>query len=83
MLETYPRKMAELLGLPMSMYKNQKGDLHHFVDHLTEKLGVRINVAQIATWHHLDALLAFLSGLRYLEHTNQEYGIEEEGLIYV
>lgn len=83
MLETYPRKLVEILELPESKYKNKKGDLHIFVDHLVKTLGVRINTRQIASWHHLDALLAFLSGLRYLEHKSQEYGVPEEGTVVV
>ena len=83
MLETYPRKLVELLELPLSNYKNKKGDLHIFVDHLIHTLGIRINVRQITTWHHLDALMAFLSGLRYLEKVSQEYGVSEEGTIVV
>ena len=83
MLETYPRRLVEILELPLSMYNKNRSDLHIFVDHLVETLGVRINTGQIASWHHLDALLAFLSGLRYLEHESQEYGIPEEGTIVV
>jgi len=53
------------------------------VDYLVKRLGVRIYMGQITSWHHLDALLAFLSGLRYLEQQSQEYGVPEEGIAVV
>jgi len=83
MLETYPRKLVDILDLPTDIYKNSKGDLHIFVDHLVVRLGVRINMGQIFTWHHLDALMAFISGLRYLEKQSQEFGVPEEGVVIV
>jgi predicted nuclease with RNAse H fold len=83
MLETYPRRLVEELGLPRSNYKNKKGDLPVFVDHLVRKLGVRINSPQLISWHHVDALLAFLSGIRYLENRSSKYGLPEEGIIVV
>ncbi|HEC44181.1 MAG TPA: DUF429 domain-containing protein [Bacteroides sp.] len=83
MVETYPRKLVDILNLPASGYKNKKADLPEFVTHLVNTLGIRLNQEQITSWHHLDALLAFLSGLRYLEHRSQEFGVPEEGVIVV
>ena len=83
MMETYPRKLLQVLELPESAYKQSISDLGIMVDHLVRTLGVRINGEQITSWHHFDALLAFLSGLRYLERKNMVYGLKEEGEIYV
>lgn len=83
MIETYPRKLVEILDLPVSAYKKRNGELPGFVDELVSTLGIRINTEQISTWHHMDALLAFLSGIRYLEDKSQEFGIPEEGLVIV
>jgi predicted nuclease with RNAse H fold len=82
-LETYPRRLVELLDLPTTIYKNKEADIAPFVNILIEKLGVRINSSQITNWHHLDALLAFFSGIRYLEKKSRVYGISEEGIITV
>jgi predicted nuclease with RNAse H fold len=83
MLETYPRKLAEILGLMPVGYKERADRLPAIVEHLIEVLGVRINAPQVSTWHHLDALLAFLSGLRYLEKNSIMLGIPEEGTVVV
>ena len=83
MLETYPRKLAEIFELPMSKYGKKKADLPVLVGSLVEKLGVSINSSQISSWHHFDALLAFLSGIRHLEEQSLRFGIEEEGLVTV
>jgi len=83
MLETYPRKLVDILDLPTDFYKNSKSDLPIFLDHLVSRIGVRINTEQITTWHHLDALLAFISGIRYLEEQSQEFGVSEEGVVTV
>lgn len=83
MLETYPRKLAEILGLISAGYKEKRDKLPVIVERLVEVLGVRINTHQVSTWHHLDALLAFLSGLRHLEQKSLQYGKREEGTITV
>jgi predicted nuclease with RNAse H fold len=81
--ETYPRKLVDILQLPDTQYKHSKQDLGSFAVQLQAISGVIINEAQITSWHHVDAFLAFLSGLRYLEENNQKYGIPEEGVIVV
>jgi predicted nuclease with RNAse H fold len=83
MMETYPRKLAEILELPLAGYKRRQDELPGIVNHLIGVLGVRINVQQVSSWHHLDALLAFISGLRHLENKSREFGIPEEGTIVV
>jgi predicted nuclease with RNAse H fold len=83
MLETYPRKLVEIMGLPDDEYKNDTKDLIPLLGQLVRTLGVRINVQQVTSWHHFDALLAFLSGIRYLENKAKVYGIPEEGMISV
>jgi predicted nuclease with RNAse H fold len=81
--ETYPRKLVDILQLPDAQYKHSKQDLGSFTEQLQTISGVIINEAQITSWHHVDAFLALLSGLRYLEEINQKYGIPEEGVIIV
>ena len=81
--ETYPRKLVDILQLPDTQYKHSKQDLGSFAVQLQAISGVIINEAQITSWHHVDAFLAFLSGLRYLGENDHKYGIPEEGVIIV
>ena len=82
-IETYPRKLVGILKLPTSQYKQGKQELSSFVEKLKMVSGAKCNVSQITSWHHIDALLAFISGLRYMEKNNQKFGIPEEGIIIV
>jgi predicted nuclease with RNAse H fold len=81
--ETYPRKLVDILQLPVAQYKDDKQVLGPFTDQLIRISGAKFNVAQITTWHHLDAFLALLSGFRYLEKNDQRFGTPEEGIIIV
>jgi hypothetical protein len=81
--ETYPRKLVDILKLPADEYKHANKYLSSFVVRLKKMSDMNINEAQITSWHHVDALLALLSGLRYLEKNDQQYGIPEEGVIIV
>ena len=81
--ETYPRKLVDILHLPDAQYKHSKQNIWPFTEQLQTISGVQFNAAQISSWHHVDAFLAFLSGLRYLEKNNQEFGIPEEGVVFV
>jgi predicted nuclease with RNAse H fold len=83
MHETYPRKMVEILGLPKKFYKGKKGDLRRFIDELIKTTGIKMDATQITSWHHLDALLAFFSAMRYLRSVHEEYGVKAEGVIVV
>jgi predicted nuclease with RNAse H fold len=81
--ETYPRKMLDILSLPVDYYKQKRKDLDPMLDMLMNKTNISLNKESIVSWHHLDALLAFLSGLRYLNGENLVYGKEEEGVVFV
>ena len=82
-IETYPRKLVDIMHLPEAQYKHSKQDLGSFTEQLQSISDVRFNKAQITSWHHVDAFLALLSGLRYLGRNDQKYGIPEEGIIIV
>ena len=81
--ETYPRKLVDILLLPYTQYKHDKQELGPFAKQLKLISDVKFNEAQITSWHHVDAFLALLSGLRYLGKTHQKYGIPEEGTVIV
>jgi len=82
-VETYPRKLVELMNLPGEMYKKSSKYLPVFTEFLKFSVGLNINTKLITTWHRMDALLAFLSGLRYLNKEVERYGEKEEGLVFV
>ncbi len=82
-IETYPRKLVDILHLPEAEYKHSKQDLGSFTGQLQAISGVKLNIAQITSWHHVDAFLAFLSGLRYLGNKDHKYGIPDEGVVIV
>jgi len=81
--ETYPRKLVDILHLPHAQYKHSKQGLGAFADELRTISGAKFNEAQITSWHHVDAFLALLSGMRYLGKNDLKYGNPEEGLIIV
>ncbi len=81
--ETYPRKLVDILQLPVAIYKHDKQELGSFTEQLNRTSEIKFNEARITSWHHVDAFLALLSGLRYLKNDDQRYGIPEEGIIIV
>jgi predicted nuclease with RNAse H fold len=83
LFETYPRKLVQILNLPESQYKKKNASMGDFVDHLIESFGVRINKDQVSSWHHIDALLAFYSGIRHLEKKSLVFGVWDEGEVFV
>jgi predicted nuclease with RNAse H fold len=82
-LETYPRKMLDVLSLPADIYKKKVDDLDHMLDLFMKIVHISLNKKLITTWHHFDSLLAFFSGLRYLRGESIVYGKADEGLVYV
>lgn len=82
-LETYPRRLVDILNLPDTQYKHSKQNLGWFTEQLQAISGLKFNRAQISSWHHVDAFLALLSGFRYLVKEDDKYGNPEEGVIIV
>jgi predicted nuclease with RNAse H fold len=81
--ETYPRKMVEVLSLPVHIYRQKIADLDSMLDIFMTRASIALNKRLITTWHHFDSLLAFISGLRYMTRQNEVFGKEDEGLVYV
>ncbi len=82
-LETYPRRAIDVYSLPVELYKQKKGDLDRLLNMIIKRINVSMNKKTIVSWHHMDALLAFLSGIRYLKGESIIYGDAGEGLVYV
>jgi predicted nuclease with RNAse H fold len=81
--ETYPSYEAKLLELDGKMYKGDEKHLPHLALEVSEKSGLQVPLTAITDWHHFDALLAFVAGMRYMNGQHRAIGKEEEGIIYV
>ena len=82
-IETYPRMLTELLDLRGDYHKKSNLEVEHFADALADRLEISINKKTITSWHHVDALLAFLSGIRYLNKEHKVFGKRKEGQMIV
>ncbi|MEM9882742.1 MAG: DUF429 domain-containing protein [Planctomycetota bacterium] len=77
--ETYPAAQAKRLGLDPARYK--KSTTH--LPAMTASLGLDVDPTEVTSWHHFDALLAYLAGQRHRSGTAQTYGDKAEGEIVV
>ncbi len=82
--EVYPAHLARLLKLQEMGYKkdiNQLPDVvQELLPHLPYPLAPQVT---IANWHQADALLALLSGIRYMQQQHEIFGNTTEGIIIV
>lgn len=81
--EVYPAALAGALGLGHHGYKKEKRKVAAVFDALASHLPVAPDPAGSATWHDVDALLAWYSGWRYRQQQHRRYGDPEEGCIVV
>ncbi len=83
--ETYPRKIASRLNLKIKGYKGSGLGLKDCRAEVARRLSGRIelDISDIQTWHHFDALLALMSALNHLQGESEVYGLKEEGQIYI
>jgi predicted nuclease with RNAse H fold len=82
-LEAYPRGLVNELAKNNALFINlYKTDLPAFSGLLLESFGIK-KFSAPTSWHQCDALLAYLTGTRYLDGSYREYGDAGEGLIFV
>ena len=83
--ETYPKMMAQRFNLKDFGYKSSKSAIKECALRLNSciKDPINFNIADLKTWHHLDALLALMSAMSFGCNDYTTYGDEIEGLIYV
>ena len=81
--ETYPRQQARVLKLDDGKYKRDEKFILELSTLVSEKFSLNVNHDQMSTWHHFDALLAYIAGIRFLNKTHLAIGDEEEGQIIV
>jgi predicted nuclease with RNAse H fold len=82
--EVYPSQMAKVLTLKDQGYKKQKERIQPLLKHLAPFLeDFHWQPEMVTSWHHFDALLALVSGLRFMEQEHETYGMEGEGVIVI
>ncbi len=81
--ETYPARQADRLELRPLGYKTKTVAPADLLGHLKADLPVLPRPADVPTWHHFDALLAWLGAHRYQTGRADAYGTAPEGQIYV
>jgi predicted nuclease with RNAse H fold len=81
--ETYPKQQAIILELNDSMYKRNDKHINELSQVVSNMFDLIVNHDQIKTWHHFDALLAYIAGIRFLNKTHLSIGDEQEGQIIV
>jgi predicted nuclease with RNAse H fold len=81
--ETYPKLVADRIGLKDHYAKSQKGETLAFVKLLADKFSLRIDLKSAITWHHADALLALIAAIRFQDQEIDHIGDQREGLIWV
>jgi len=82
-VEIYPSKLAELLGLKALNYKKRKADLLPVCKKLKAILPFPFTPAAVSNWHQVDAVLALYSGWRFLHNEHETFGNANEGQIVV
>ncbi len=84
LVEIYPAKLADLLLIRALGYKKQKAQLERVLEKMAPALhGFEWSPSEIDNWHQVDALLALMSGLRFLKDEHLAFGEEKEGIIVV
>jgi uncharacterized protein len=83
-LEVYPAHLAKLMSLDALQYKKSLPQIAVIMPILTAQLPGQPQLPPLpSSWHQVDALLALISGIRYLRGAHQAFGHPQEGLIIV
>jgi len=83
LVETYPSKLAEVLGLKDQGYKKEKSTISQMCSIVKEHSNLNFDESQILDWHHFDALLCLYSAKRFEMQAAMIFGDDEEGTITV
>jgi predicted nuclease with RNAse H fold len=81
--ECYPREVSRVEGLRGVYAKAKKEPAEAYISLLLEQFHLKLEENEPLTWHHADALLAYLSARRLISGDVQVFGHEEEGQIWV
>ena len=81
--ETYPAHLAKLLELPKDQYKKNKTTPESLKAVLLKTTQFPYLLPQLENWHQFDAILALISGWRFVNDQALVFGTKEEGQIWV
>jgi len=79
--ETFPGYLARDWGMNRYGYKKSGKNIPTILELILKK--VSFTVQNVATWHHIDALLALISHHRYHTGEAKIFGLSEEGVIII
>jgi predicted nuclease with RNAse H fold len=82
-LETYPAALVKHLELAEHYIKKDKTKINSFLQMLMTKCEMEPNLSQIKDWHHVDALLCWMSANRITNQLHLTYGNIDEGVIMI
>jgi uncharacterized protein len=82
-LETYPAGWVRFFGADLAGYRAKGGDPELFCENITHQLPFLTRLSACTTWHHVDALISLLSGLRYENQIHSIFGAAQEGEIVI
>ena len=83
LVETYPSKLAEVLGLKEKGYKQDKTLIPEMCSLVKEHSNLKFDENEVKDWHHFDALLCLYSAKRFEMQAAMVFGDDEEGTITV
>lgn len=83
LVETYPSKLAEVLGLKEKGYKTQKELIAELCELVKASSMFQFDNSEVKNWHYFDALLSLYSAKRFEVQAAMVFGDEEEGTITV
>jgi predicted nuclease with RNAse H fold len=83
MKEAYPKALARHLKLPQHGYRRGRENIGVCADVIMESSKLMVAKADLLTWHHVDALLALVTAVRYEQKLSYTFGDPDEGLVYL
>jgi len=82
--ETYPAAQAQRMHLGEKGYKKELPAILPVLACIQAGFpAIRPNPGDVISWHHVDALLALVTAVRFAAHQQQVCGTAEEGVILV
>ncbi|MEM9419199.1 MAG: DUF429 domain-containing protein [Planctomycetota bacterium] len=81
--EVYPAAQAKRIELPKDQYKKSTDALPAMAEELASKIQSPFDPEAVTSWHHFDALLAWLTAERHALGQATSHGHPAEGVIIV
>lgn len=82
LFETYPAAFVKQFELTKYYQKKETAKLAPFIDALLEVFPAKVKHTQLPTWHHVDALIAWISCYRMAHDQHLTFG-DDEGHIFI